>query len=138
MLVLFLYLYSPTNNTTNVLNDSTSVSIISTRNQRGHIFILVGQSNMAGRDGLGWFCSSRMLSKSINSYIKFRINMEKCNEYLHLDIDSNKTCGIGPGMVSANKILNKYLVMATTRWLLTLVSCLVQWEKLLLAIVTQV
>ncbi|OIT22392.1 putative carbohydrate esterase, partial [Nicotiana attenuata] len=76
------------------------------------IFILTGQSNMAGRGGV--------VDKVWDSYVPpecrrnpaiLRLNgnsiWEVAQEPLHYDIDLNKTCGIGPTMVFANDILEK-------------------------------
>ncbi|KAL3637025.1 hypothetical protein CASFOL_019324 [Castilleja foliolosa] len=77
-----------------------------------NIFVLAGQSNMAGRGGVEnqvWDeivpleCSSnkRILMMNENS------ELEEAKEPLHAGIDVNKTCGVGPGMAFANAILNK-------------------------------
>ncbi|KAG9148210.1 hypothetical protein Leryth_014116 [Lithospermum erythrorhizon] len=79
--------------------------------QQKSIFILSGQSNMAGRGGVNshkvWDgvvppeCSpdpSRILRLSAT------LKWEVANEPLHSDIDTKKTCGVGPGMAFANNV----------------------------------
>ncbi|KAJ6675883.1 ESTERASE putative (DUF303)-RELATED [Salix viminalis] len=53
-----------------------------------NIFILAGQSNMAGRGGVA-------------------NNTKNAHEPLHADIDYNKTTGVGPGMPFANAVLTR-------------------------------
>lgn len=75
------------------------------------VFILAGQSNMAGRGGVidhNW-------DGIIPPQIKPRpgkilrlgsdLRWEDAEEPLHADIDVNKTCGVGPGMAFANAVL---------------------------------
>ncbi|XP_019237470.1 PREDICTED: probable carbohydrate esterase At4g34215 [Nicotiana attenuata] len=86
-------------------------TIFETKHKK-QIFILTGQSNMAGRGGV--------VDKVWDSYVPpecrrnpaiLRLNgnsiWEVAQEPLHYDIDLNKTCGIGPTMVFANDILEK-------------------------------
>lgn len=117
LLLLFLYIYSPADNTRE-LNNSNLISITRTRNHPTHIFILAGQSNMAGRGGVDnkiWdgFVPQECYPDSSIHRLNSELTWEEAHEPLHFDIDSNKTCGIGPGMVFANKILHKGLVTAT-------------------------
>ncbi|CAA0826463.1 Probable carbohydrate esterase [Striga hermonthica] len=75
------------------------------------IFILSGQSNMAGRGGVDkhkhWDgvvppeCSADAHKISrLNAHLQW----EAAHEPLHRDIDSKKTCGVGPGMSFANAV----------------------------------
>ncbi|KAI4339828.1 hypothetical protein MLD38_024728 [Melastoma candidum] len=89
-----------------------------------HVFILAGQSNMAGRGGVintfdpttnvtvsSWDgvvppeCSpdpyGRILRLSAN------LTWVLAEEPLHADIDVNKTNGVGPGMAFANEVLRR-------------------------------
>ncbi|OVA02061.1 protein of unknown function DUF303 [Macleaya cordata] len=74
-----------------------------------NIFVLAGQSNMAGRGGVfhdKWDgivpaeCEPNSLILRLNS----RLEWKEAHEPLHVDIDVNKTCGIGPGMPFANSL----------------------------------
>ncbi|KAK7310798.1 hypothetical protein RJT34_08533 [Clitoria ternatea] len=74
------------------------------------IFILGGQSNMAGRGGViggKWDgnvppeCNPNPSILRLNAKLKW----EEAREPLHLDIDVGKTCGVGPGLAFANKVL---------------------------------
>ncbi|GER28990.1 hypothetical protein STAS_04820 [Striga asiatica] len=75
------------------------------------IFILSGQSNMAGRGGVDkhkhWDgvvppeCSADAHKISrLNAHLQW----EAAREPLHRDIDTKKTCGVGPGMSFANAV----------------------------------
>ncbi|KAL1812015.1 hypothetical protein DCAR_0624177 [Daucus carota subsp. sativus] len=73
------------------------------------IFILSGQSNMAGRGGVvnkHWDgvvppqCSPH---PSIHRF-SADLNWVPASEPLHADIDSKKVCGVGPGMSFANAV----------------------------------
>ncbi|CAN8268127.1 unnamed protein product [Cochlearia groenlandica] len=84
------------------------------------IFILAGQSNMAGRGGVYnntatnttvWDglvppeCKSNPLILRLTE----KLQWEVAKEPLHIDIDFNKTNGIGPGMSFANRlVLNRF------------------------------
>ena len=76
-----------------------------------NIFILAGQSNMAGRGGVvnetwdGIIPSECRPNPSILR-LSAGLTWVEAREPLHADIDTNKTCGIGPGMVFANAVLN--------------------------------
>ncbi|KAL0314980.1 UNVERIFIED_CONTAM: putative carbohydrate esterase [Sesamum angustifolium] len=100
---------------------SCSTLVISTKNssdsnasQGKSIFILAGQSNMAGRGGLvsgSWDgyvppeCQSSPKILRLNAENKW----EEARPPLHHDIDYLKACGIGPGLAFANSILKKNL-----------------------------
>lgn len=70
------------------------------------IFILSGQSNMAGRgaivDGLVPVDNTPDPSKvfRLNAQLKWEV----AHDPLHKDIDLGKTCGVGPGMSFANTV----------------------------------
>lgn len=78
------------------------------------IFILSGQSNMAGRGGVlrshnntkHWDgvvppeCASHPSIRRLSA----GIHWEEAKEPLHFDIDASKTCGVGPGMAFANAV----------------------------------
>ncbi|KAI3448132.1 hypothetical protein Pfo_004797 [Paulownia fortunei] len=75
------------------------------------IFILSGQSNMAGRGGVDkhkHWDGVVPPESSADSYKIFRLNAnlhwEVAREPLHHDIDTKKTCGVGPGMSFANAV----------------------------------
>ncbi|GFP84526.1 probable carbohydrate esterase at4g34215 [Phtheirospermum japonicum] len=81
--------------------------------QAKSIFILAGQSNMAGRGGImgddtwdGYIppqCRSNPLIFRLNAGLTW----EEAQEPLHRDIDVTKTCGVGPGMAFSNAVLNR-------------------------------
>ncbi|WCJ35488.1 hypothetical protein M5689_016743 [Euphorbia peplus] len=82
------------------------------------IYILAGQSNMAGRGGVSinpitgnmtWNGIVPPQSQPNPSILRLNTNLEwvLAEEPLHVDIDYNKTNGVGPGMVFANAILGK-------------------------------
>ncbi|VVB10406.1 unnamed protein product [Arabis nemorensis] len=88
---------------------------IKTPNQ---IFILSGQSNMAGRGGVikdhhtdRWVwdqilppeCAPNPSILRLSSDLRW----EQAHEPLHSDIDTNKVCGVGPGMAFANAVMNR-------------------------------
>ncbi|CAI9115850.1 OLC1v1016854C2 [Oldenlandia corymbosa var. corymbosa] len=77
-----------------------------------HIFILAGQSNMAGRGGVRkgiWdgFIPRECEPNPAIHRLSASLTWEEAREPLHADIDLNKTVGIGPGMVFANTVLQK-------------------------------
>ncbi|KAK7283276.1 hypothetical protein RIF29_12691 [Crotalaria pallida] len=91
---------------------------MSTQADDRNIFILAGQSNMAGRGGVmnntasgiaTWDgvvppqCSPNPSILRLNAQLEW----EEAHEPLHQDIDSKKINGIGPGMAFANTILEK-------------------------------
>ncbi|KAL1342875.1 hypothetical protein HN51_029351 [Arachis hypogaea] len=84
-----------------------------------NIFILSGQSNMAGRGGViktydhhlhrttqHWDgvvppeCSSDLSTHRLSAALRW----EHAHEPLHADIDTKKVCGVGPGMSFANAV----------------------------------
>ncbi|CAL1396014.1 unnamed protein product [Linum trigynum] len=76
------------------------------------IFILAGQSNMAGRGGVDrgkWNGVVPSQSAPSPSILRLSAGMrwQPAAEPLHVDIDvaKNKTCGVGPGMAFANALL---------------------------------
>ncbi|KAI4295694.1 hypothetical protein L6164_035711 [Bauhinia variegata] len=87
-------------------------SLIADQNpQKMQIFILAGQSNMAGRGGVGnhpkhWDgvvppeCRPDTSILRLNAHLRW----ETAREPLHADIDTKKTCGVGPGMPFANAV----------------------------------
>ncbi|XVF67516.1 hypothetical protein PTKIN_Ptkin10aG0127500 [Pterospermum kingtungense] len=80
-----------------------------------HIFILSGQSNMAGRGGVSipkprqWDGVVPPDCQPHPSVIRLSANLswEPAREPLHSDIDSSKVCGVGPGMSFANWVREK-------------------------------
>ncbi|XP_068655044.1 probable carbohydrate esterase At4g34215 [Aristolochia californica] len=77
------------------------------------IFILSGQSNMAGRGGVThhkkWDHVVPPECLPDPSILRFsaKLRWEEAREPLHADIDSRKTCGIGPGMPFARGVLGR-------------------------------
>uniref|UniRef100_A0A0E0KLS8 Sialate O-acetylesterase domain-containing protein n=1 Tax=Oryza punctata TaxID=4537 RepID=A0A0E0KLS8_ORYPU len=74
------------------------------------VFILGGQSNMAGRGGVvgsHWDgivppeCAPNPSILRLSPQLRW----EEAHEPLHDGIDSNRTCGVGPGMAFANALL---------------------------------
>ncbi|XP_076942784.1 putative carbohydrate esterase At4g34215 [Bidens hawaiensis] len=100
-----------------------------------HIFILSGQSNMAGRGGVNnkqWDHVVPDDCKPDPSTIhRLNANLiyETAQEPLHADIDAAKTCGVGPGMSFANAV-KEYI-----KGVIDLVPCAVggtaikEWDK---------
>ncbi|OVA15909.1 protein of unknown function DUF303 [Macleaya cordata] len=74
------------------------------------IFILSGQSNMAGRGGVNshkkWDGFLPPECQPDPNILRFNshLNWVEAHEPLHVDIDTKKTCGIGPGMPFAKAI----------------------------------
>ncbi|KAM4069013.1 hypothetical protein ACB094_12G056900 [Castanea mollissima] len=74
------------------------------------IFLLAGQSNMAGRGGVNNDTWNMLIPpESTPSPFILRLSLNKtwvvAHEPLHKDIDSTKVCGVGPGMPFAHEIL---------------------------------
>ncbi|XP_061353986.1 probable carbohydrate esterase At4g34215 [Gastrolobium bilobum] len=74
------------------------------------IFILGGQSNMAGRGGVHmgkWDGNVPPECKPNPSILRLseKLQWEEAREPLHADIDVAKTCGVGPGMAFANEVV---------------------------------
>ncbi|KAK1555418.1 hypothetical protein Q3G72_026130 [Acer saccharum] len=83
-----------------------------------NIFILAGQSNMAGRGGvtnntqtntLVWDGIIPPQCQSNPSILRLSAKLKwvQAHEPLHADIDFNKTNGVGPGMPFSNAVLTK-------------------------------
>ncbi|KAL9141480.1 hypothetical protein ABFS82_14G106800 [Erythranthe guttata] len=75
------------------------------------IFILSGQSNMAGRGGVDrhkHWDGVVPAESAADGHRIYRLNAhlhwEAAREPLHRDIDTKKTCGVGPGMSFANAV----------------------------------
>ncbi|KAK9740383.1 hypothetical protein RND81_03G031200 [Saponaria officinalis] len=97
------------------------------------IFILAGQSNMAGRGGVinnVWDQIIPSASTANPSILRLdaKLHWREAKEPLHKGIDVNHTCGVGPGMVFANSIIGRVGVVG-------LVPCAVggtnisQWSR---------
>ncbi|KAL0325508.1 UNVERIFIED_CONTAM: putative carbohydrate esterase [Sesamum radiatum] len=104
LILLWGYLNSITNPKHQVFPENLDDNI--------NIFILAGQSNMAGRGGVMFQvwdelvppeCSSDHRILRLNENSEFDV----AKEPLHAGIDVNKTCGIGPGMAFASAILRR-------------------------------
>ncbi|EXC17285.1 hypothetical protein L484_027473 [Morus notabilis] len=83
------------------------------------IFILSGQSNMAGRGGVDrrhhhWNGVVPLECQSDPSILRLSANLhwETAHEPLHADIDTKKTCGVGPGMSFANAVRERVGLVA--------------------------
>ncbi|CAH8320511.1 unnamed protein product [Eruca vesicaria subsp. sativa] len=83
------------------------------------IFILAGQSNMAGRGGVYDNTSKNIAvwdgvvppeCRPNPSILRLtaKLEWEEAKEPLHVDIDVNKTNGVGPGMSFANRVVNRF------------------------------
>ncbi|XP_024972037.1 probable carbohydrate esterase At4g34215 [Cynara cardunculus var. scolymus] len=76
------------------------------------IFLLAGQSNMAGRGGVvndTWDNYVPPESSPDLAILRLSadLNWQLATEPLHRDIDTNKVCGVGPGMAFASSLLRK-------------------------------
>ncbi|KAK1558551.1 hypothetical protein Q3G72_003653 [Acer saccharum] len=77
------------------------------------IFILSGQSNMAGRGGVTkhhhWDNVVPPQCQPHPSILRLtsKLHWETAREPLHADIDTKKTCGVGPGMSFANMVRSR-------------------------------
>jgi hypothetical protein len=79
-----------------------------------NMFLLAGQSNMAGRGGIhnvnGHWNKKVPPESSPNPSI-LQLSLHKtwviAHEPLHKEIDKYKTCGVGPGMAFAHEVLTK-------------------------------
>ncbi|XP_060172035.1 uncharacterized protein LOC132603136 isoform X1 [Lycium barbarum] len=82
-------------------------------NSSKNVFILSGQSNMAGRGGVekhhwdGVVPNECSPDASRIFRLSTHLHWEVAREPLHHDIDSKKTCGVGPGMSFANAIKDR-------------------------------
>lgn len=78
-----------------------------------NVFILSGQSNMAGRGGVekhhwdGIVPNECHPDASRIFRLSAHLHYEVAREPLHHDIDAKKTCGVGPGMSFANAIKDR-------------------------------
>ncbi|XP_024971133.1 probable carbohydrate esterase At4g34215 [Cynara cardunculus var. scolymus] len=74
------------------------------------VFILAGQSNMAGRGGVIDGYWDGLIPPEVQTRpgkilrLGGDLSWEDATEPLHSDIDVNKTCGVGPGMAFANAV----------------------------------
>lgn len=76
------------------------------------IFVLAGQSNMAGRGGVErgrWNKFVPPQSKPNPAILRLTARLEwtLAQEPLHSDIDVKHTCGVGPGMAFANEVKSR-------------------------------
>ncbi|KAL3732904.1 hypothetical protein ACJRO7_022426 [Eucalyptus globulus] len=76
------------------------------------IFILAGQSNMAGRGGVEndkWngFVPPQCRPNPSILRLSAQLTWSEAAEPLHADIDVDRVCGVGPGMSFANAIKSK-------------------------------
>ncbi|KAG9440341.1 hypothetical protein H6P81_020506 [Aristolochia fimbriata] len=101
-----------------------------------NVFVLAGQSNMAGRGGVvneRWdgIVPGECRPSTRIFRLNARLEWEQAREPLHADIDYSKTNGIGPGMAFANQMVSD------DRWMgaVGLVPCAVggtnisQWRR---------
>ena len=86
--------------------------------QTKQIFILSGQSNMAGRGGVTkhhkWDgVVPQECQPNPTAILRFSAtrHWEPAREPLHSDIDTKKVCGVGPGMSFANAVRERVGVM---------------------------
>lgn len=97
---------------------SQGTRLVASQRLPANIFILAGQSNMAGRGGVinstknGNFTWDGIVPPQCQpnpSIFRLSANLEwvLAQEPLHADIDYNKTNGIGPGMPFANAVLTR-------------------------------
>lgn len=104
-----------------------------------HIFLLAGQSNMAGRGGvLGdrWEGTVPPECRPNQNILRLSaaLRWEEAMEPLHADIDVNKTNGVGPGMAFASAVLAA-AAQSSSEVVVGLVPCAIggtnisQWEK---------
>ncbi|KAI3785448.1 hypothetical protein L1987_44566 [Smallanthus sonchifolius] len=76
------------------------------------IFLLAGQSNMAGRGGVvhdKWdgYVPPQSSPNPAVLRLSADLNWQPATEPLHRDIDYFRACGVGPGMAFANSLLMK-------------------------------
>lgn len=76
--------------------------------------MLAGQSNMAGRGGVtnrvwdGHVPSEAHCDAGTVWRLNANMGWEEAHEPLHADIDTGKTCGIGPGLVFAAEVIRQH------------------------------
>ncbi|XP_010932219.2 probable carbohydrate esterase At4g34215 [Elaeis guineensis] len=109
--------------------------------RKKQIFILSGQSNMSGRGGVKgrhWDGVVPPECRPNPSILRFSAGSrwEEAREPLHADIDTSKTCGVGPGMAFANAVVpSATAVEGAEMVVIGLVPCAVggtairEWEK---------
>ncbi|KAJ6839765.1 putative carbohydrate esterase isoform X1 [Iris pallida] len=73
------------------------------------IFVLAGQSNMAGRGGVSHGVWDRVVppeSRPSPSVLRLdaALRWVEAREPLHADVDRGRTCGVGPGLPFANSV----------------------------------
>ncbi|KAJ0754629.1 putative acetylxylan esterase [Helianthus annuus] len=101
MLMLFFYSCLFITSTTNLANADAGIK---------SIFLLAGQSNMAGRGGVindkwdGYVPPQSSPNPSILR-LSADLNWQPATEPLHRDIDYFRACGVGPGLAFANSLL---------------------------------
>lgn len=104
-----------------------------------HVFLLAGQSNMAGRGGVSgnrWDSNVPPECRPNQNILRLSAALpwEEAMEPLHADIDVNKTNGVGPGMAFANAVLAA-AAESSSEVVVGLVPCAVggtnisQWER---------
>ncbi|KAK9054311.1 hypothetical protein SSX86_025389 [Deinandra increscens subsp. villosa] len=76
------------------------------------IILLAGQSNMSGRGGVQnntWDGVVPLQSQPNPSILRLTANLTwvQARDPLHKDIDVQATCGLGPGMAFANRVLER-------------------------------
>eukprot|EP00271_Cylindrocystis_brebissonii_P009696 TRINITY_DN2479_c0_g1_i2.p1 TRINITY_DN2479_c0_g1~~TRINITY_DN2479_c0_g1_i2.p1 ORF type:complete len:252 (+),score=22.47 TRINITY_DN2479_c0_g1_i2:113-868(+) len=83
------------------------------------IFILSGQSNMAGRGGVtnhewdGVVPPECAHERGTILRLNGRMEWEEAHEPLHEGIDVGKVCGVGPGLVFAAEVRQRYMELAS-------------------------
>ncbi|XP_062076750.1 probable carbohydrate esterase At4g34215 [Humulus lupulus] len=89
------------------ISDNQNLEINSPNKQ---IFILSGQSNMSGRGGVDkhhhWDSIVPPECRPNHGILRLsaKLHWEIAHEPVHKDIDTKKTCGVGPGMAFANAV----------------------------------
>ncbi|XP_062098387.1 probable carbohydrate esterase At4g34215 [Humulus lupulus] len=74
------------------------------------IFVLAGQSNMAGRGGVSHGVRDHYVPPKCSPNrqilrLSAKLEWESAHEPLHADIDTGNVCGVGPGMAFANEVV---------------------------------
>ncbi|KAI3767453.1 hypothetical protein L2E82_17579 [Cichorium intybus] len=100
--LLFVYSYLSISSATTLVNADAGKTI----------FLLAGQSNMAGRGGVvndkwdGYVPPQSSPNPAILR-LSADLNWQPATEPLHRDIDYFRACGVGPGMAFANSLLQQ-------------------------------
>ncbi|XP_010531559.1 PREDICTED: receptor protein kinase-like protein At4g34220 [Tarenaya hassleriana] len=114
-------------------------------NTPSQIFILSGQSNMAGRGGVvkdhhhnRWVWDGGLPPECASNPAILRLSAdlrwEQAREPLHADIDTGKVCGVGPGMAFSNAVRERVTINAPAETI-GLVPCasggtaIREWER---------